>query len=220
MDKISQYAFLDQLRAARETAQPRFLKRLLEYAISKTERMIAQYDGRPSGCLPRIPAANSQIVEAAIASRDLKQILGIRDARGSHGADEGRLEELINECYAKNEDVSTRQIKHEAERRGLRADRGRIEKLREKLNLVRDETSGRAQRVTSMPYIDLAFVHLQEQLTVLGFTAKGCDDWVERISKLEKDDAPAPLIAPTAADRARLTELHPAAHRDESGPTG
>jgi len=185
--------------------ESKFLRHLLDYAICKSERMINQDARRPTGRLPRIPVANAKTVEAAIADRDIKIILGIRDARGSHGADQASLEAVIRECYLKNEAVSTRQIRKEAKRRGLRADRGRIGKLRDELNLGINKVEVRAQQVASSHFIDLAFVHLQEQLTVLGFAAKGCDAWVERISKLEKDEAPAPLIAPTSADRARLT---------------
>jgi len=210
MDKIRLEDFMAQLRATREKVQTKFVRRLLDYAIIRTERMITQDGRRPIGSLPRIPASNAQIVDAAIAGRDIEKILSIRDTRGSHGADEDRLVELIEKFCEDSEDgsnVSTRQIKQEAERRGLRADRGRIEKLREQLNLGKDEAAARAKRVSSLHYIDLAFVHLQEQVTVLGFAAKGCDDWVQRIGKLEKEEAPAPLIAPTSADRARLTDF-------------
>jgi len=207
MNQISLDKYLVQLRTARETAPTKFLRRLLDYAIIKTERMIADDGRRPSGSLPRIPDANAQIIEAAIGAREIEKILGILDSRGSHGASDERLVELIKECYAKSGDVSTRQIKHEGKRRGLRADRGRIEKLREQLNLGRDQVTQRAKRVEALQYIDLTFVHLQANVIVLGFAAQGCDEWVERIVKLQEDSAPAPLIAPTSADRARLTDF-------------
>jgi len=109
--------------------------------------MITEDGGRPTGRLPRIPAANATIVDAAIAERDIKQILGIRDTRGSHGADKTSLEAVISECYSKNELVSTRQIRKEAKRRGLQADRGRIEKLRGQLNLGINKAAAGKQRV-------------------------------------------------------------------------
>lgn len=169
--------------------------------------MVADDGTRPKGSLPRLPKANAEILEGAIAARDVEIILRIQDTRGSNGASEEQLVEFLTDLCRNHLDTSTRQIKQEAKRRGFRADRGRIEKLREQLNLARDEKADRANRVEPLNYIDLAFVHLQAQVTVLGFAARGCDKCCERIGKIEKDEAPAPLIAPTSADRARLTNF-------------